>query len=130
VNFKLLLPSKVLIDRQVSKIVAEGEDGAFCLLPRHQDFVSALVPGLLSYLADDREEFVAVDEGILVKTGFEVRVSTRRAVLGPDLGTLKETVAKEFLEFDERQRHTQSAMAKLEANFARKYYELSKQQYE
>ena len=28
------------------KLVAEAPNGAFCLLPRHVDFVAALVPGL------------------------------------------------------------------------------------
>jgi F-type H+-transporting ATPase subunit epsilon len=127
-HLKILLPHEVLVDRLVTKVLAEGANGSFCLLPRHQDFVTALVPGLLSFETDDEEEFVAVDEGVLVKIGPEVLVSTRRAVRGPDLGTLRQTVESEFMELDERQRLTQSAMAKLEANFARKFYELGKDQ--
>jgi len=44
-QLKVLLPTQVLVDEPVSKVVAEGEDGSFCLLPRHVDFTSALVPG-------------------------------------------------------------------------------------
>ena len=129
-NLKLLLPTEIFLDRQVTKIVAEGENGSFCLLPRHQDMVAALVPGLLSFTEDEQEEFVAVDEGVLVKSGPSVFVSTRRAIRGPDLGNLRNMVEREFLALDERQRYTRLAMSKLEANFARKYYELRKQQYE
>lgn len=129
-RLKILLPAEVLLDRQVAKVLAEGTDGSFCLLPRHQDFVTALVPGLLSFVAADREEFVAVDEGVLVKTGSEVLVSTRRAVRGPDLGSLRQTVEREFLELDERQRLTRSAMARLEADFAHRFHDLEKEGHE
>ena len=67
-RLKLLLPGEVLVDEETTKIIAEAENGSFCLKPKHVDFIAALVPGLLSFIADDGEEvFLAVDEGILVK---------------------------------------------------------------
>jgi F-type H+-transporting ATPase subunit epsilon len=125
-RLKILLPTEVLIDREVDKIIAEGTNGSFCLLPRHQDYVAALVPGLLSFIADGAEEFMAVDEGVLVKTESRVLISTRRAVRGPDLGSLQRMVAEEFLGLDQKQQSTRAAMARLEANFARKLYDLGK----
>ncbi|MGV2387834.1 MAG UNVERIFIED_CONTAM: hypothetical protein LVR29_04380 [Microcystis novacekii LVE1205-3] len=48
------------------------------------------MPGLLSFTTpQEQERFMAVDEGILVKSGFEVRVSTRHAVDSADLGCLE-----------------------------------------
>lgn len=125
-RLKILLPTEVLLDRKVEKIIAEGTSGSFCLLPRHQDYIAALVPGLLSFFAGGREQFVAVDEGVLVKTASQVLVSTRRAVRGPDLGSLRRMVADEFLELDRKQQSSREAMSRLEVNFARKIYELSK----
>jgi F-type H+-transporting ATPase subunit epsilon len=92
-RLKVVLPNEVLIDTDVTKVVAEAENGMFCLLPRHVDFVAALVPGLLTCVLQDgqQELFFAVDEGTLVKCGPEVRVSTRRAVQGLDLGQMKRT---------------------------------------
>ena len=83
-NLKVLTPVETVCDEEVRSVVAEGKDGSFCLKPRHVDFVSALVPGLLSFLhADDgREEFLAVDRGILTKEGPEVLVSVRSAEPG------------------------------------------------
>jgi F-type H+-transporting ATPase subunit epsilon len=127
-RLKILLPTKVLIDLEVDKIIAEGASGSFCLLPRHQDIVAALVPGLLSFVAGGEEEFMALDEGVLVKTESRVLISTRRAVRGPDLGSLQQMVEEEFLELDQKQQSTRTAMARLEANFARKLYELGKGQ--
>jgi len=124
-KLKVLLPTKVLIEEEVVKVIAEAEDGSFCLKPKHADFVSALVPGLLFYeTTNGREEFLAVDEGTLVKCGAEVLVSTANAVRGPNLGTLKDMVQKQFMSVDDRQKTARSAVAKLEANLVRKFIEL------
>ena len=127
-RLKVLLPTEILIDEAMKKIVAEAENGSFCLLPRHIDFVAALVPGLLSFVSpEDQEEFLAVDEGILVKCGSQVTVSTRNAVLGPDLGTLKQTIEEQFQVLDERERMARSAVVKLEADFVRRFIDMEKQ---
>ncbi len=124
-KLKVLLPTEVLIEEEVVKVIAEAEDGSFCLKPKHVDFVAALVPGLLSFeTTGGREEFLAVDEGTLVKCGAEVLVSTANAVRGPNLGTLKDTVEKQFMVVDDGQKSARSAVAKLEANLVRKFIEL------
>jgi F-type H+-transporting ATPase subunit epsilon len=126
-RLKVLLPTQILVDEAVRKVVAEGENGSFCLLPRHVDFVAALVPGLLAFVpADGEEVFLATDEGTLVKCGAEVLVSVRNAVLGADLGTLKATVAGQFLRLDERERLARSALARLEASVVRRFMEFEK----
>lgn len=127
-KLRVLLPTEIFIDEVVSKVSAEAENGAFCLLPRHVDFVAALVPGLLSFVstASGKEEFLAVDEGILVKCGAQVLVSTRNAVLGPDLGTLKKTIDERFRVLDERERMARSAVLKLEADLVRRFVEMEK----
>lgn len=78
-NFKILLPYEVFVHRDVDKVKAEAINGSFCLLPRHIDFVAALVPGLLSVQkSGSPEEYYATDEGVIVKKGDEVLVSTDR----------------------------------------------------
>jgi F-type H+-transporting ATPase subunit epsilon len=125
-RLKVLLPTEVLVDEEVVKVVAEAENGSFCLLPRHIDFVAALVPGLLSFVpaGNGAEEFLAVDEGILVKCGPEVMVSTRQAVRGPELGTLKATVEKTFKVRTDQEKRARSALANLEAKFIRRFLKL------
>ncbi len=125
-RLKVLLPAEVLVDEEVAKVTAEAENGSFCLLPRHIDFVAALVPGLLAFVksANGAEEFLAVDEGILVKCGPEVMVSTRQAVRGPELGRLKATVAKTFKVRTDQEKRARSALANLEANFIRRFLKL------
>lgn len=125
-RLRVLLPTMVLLDeKDVTKVIAEAQNGSFCLLPRHIDFVAALVPGLLSFERDGiDEEFLAVDEGILVKCGADVKVSTRNAVRGPDLGYLKRTIDEQFRTIDERQKMMRSAIARLESNLVRRFMEL------
>lgn len=124
-KFKVLTPIKVLIDRPVSKVIAEAENGHFCLLSNHVDFVAALVPGILSFTTEaGKEVFVAIDEGILVKCGREVLVSTRNAVEGEDLANLKQTVIEQFQVLDEQEKLTRSALAKFEVTMMRRFREL------
>lgn len=124
-KLKVLIPTVVLIDREVTKVVAEAENGHFCLLPNHVDFLAALVPGILSFTTPTEEEiFVAVDEGILVKCDREILVSTLNAVEGENLETLKQTVAEQFQALDEGEKLTRSALAKLEVSMMRHFKEL------
>ncbi|OPY88012.1 MAG: ATP synthase epsilon chain [Smithella sp. PtaU1.Bin162] len=125
-NLKILLPSQVLISQPVKKIIAEAGNGSFCILPNHVDFVAALSPGIFSFTsAECREEMLAMDEGTLVKCGSEVLVSTRSAVRGPDLGTLKKTVEENFMSLDEKEKVARAAAAKLEIDIVRRFMELS-----
>jgi F-type H+-transporting ATPase subunit epsilon len=123
-NLRIIIPTKILIDQEVTKVVAEAEDGSFGILPKHIDFVAALIPGILSFEGTDGEVFLAIDEGILVKCGSDVMVSTRKAVLGKNLGELKETVEHEFLSLDDQERKTRSILAKLEADFTRRFMKM------
>ena len=126
-NLKVLLPAEVLVKEDVAKVTAEAHNGSFCLLPKHVDFVAALVPGILSFeTAGGREAFVAVDEGILVKCGEEVMVSTRNAVWGQDLGQLRRTVEERFKVLDDREKTARSAMVKIEAGFVRRFLEIQR----
>jgi F-type H+-transporting ATPase subunit epsilon len=122
-NLKVLLPTEVLLAEEVVKVVAEAPNGQFCLLPRHLDMVSLLVPGLLAYVKTGTkvQEFLGVAEGLLVKCGSEVLVATINAVRGPHLGQLREIVNRQFKTLSDREKQTRSALAHLEANFIRRF---------
>ena len=122
-NLKVLLPFQVFAEKAgVSRIVAETREGAFGLLPRRLDCVAALVPGILIYETEsDGEVFVAVDAGVLVKTGPDVLVSVHRALGGTDLGQLRDAVAQEFLALSRHEQNVRSVMAKLESGFLRRF---------
>jgi len=122
-NLKVLLPFQVFAEKTgVARIVAETREGSFGLLPHRLDCVAALVPGILIYQTESGGEvLVAVDEGVLVKTGIDVLVSVRRAISGTDLGQLHAAVEKEFLTLDEKEQSVRSAVAKLETGFLQRF---------
>ena len=122
-NLKILLPFRIFAEKTgVSRVVAETRDGSFGLLPHRLDCVAALTPGILIYETEvEGEVYVAVDEGVLVKTGPDVLVSVRRAMGGTDLAQLRDTVEQEFLTLDEQEQSVRSAMAKLETGFLRRF---------
>jgi len=122
-HLKVLLPFETYADKtDVSRIVAETREGSFGLLPHRLDCVAALAPGILTYQTEaDGEVFVAVDEGVLVKTGAEVLISVRRAIGGKDLGKLRDLVEKEFLTLDADEQSARMVLKKLEAGFLRNF---------
>jgi F-type H+-transporting ATPase subunit epsilon len=121
-NLKVLLPFGIFADKTgVSRIVAETHQESFGLLPRRLDCVAALAPGILTYeTPSDGEVFLAVDQGVLVKTGPDVLVSVRRALSGSDLGQLRQAVERQFLALDEREEDVRAVVAKMESDLVRR----------
>lgn len=116
----LLLPDRVLLSVQATKVGGDAVNGSFVVLPRHIDFVTVLVPGILSVQKNTAERiYLAIDRGILVKRRASVWVSVLQAIQGDDLEQLDQTVEREFRQLDERQQQTRTALAQLEANFMR-----------
>jgi len=126
VNLLILLPFKILTRLEnVSRLVAETLDGSFGLLPHRLDCVAPLVPGILSYTTTDNETtYVAVDEGLLVKTGNAVTISVRRAIPGTDLATLQAAVVREYLALDAQERDLRSVVAKMDAALMGRFADL------
>lgn len=121
-RLRILSPASVVVDEPVSRIVADSPSGRFGILPRHLDFVTPLSPGVLVYVTEDgRQRYVAVDEGVLVKRAEQVMAAVRRAVPGEALESLRAIVEEEFEALDDRERTTRSALARLEADFVRRF---------
>ena len=118
-HLKLLLPFRVFAEETgVSRVVAETRQGSFGLLPHRLDCVAALTPGILIYETEaEGEVYVAVDEGVLVKSHLDVLVSVRNAIAGTDLGALREAVEREFVTLTDREESVRSVLAKMESGF-------------
>lgn len=121
------LPFEILLEEEVDRIKAEADNGWFGLLPRHIDFVTALVPGVMTFQpSGGAEEYLAIDHGILVKCGADVAVSTRNAVRGVDLSKLQDEVQRQFKAREEREKAARAYEAKLEADLVRHLMEAEK----
>lgn len=116
-NLKILLPYKVFANiKNVGNIVAETSEGSYGFLPQRMDCVAVLVPGIFMY-ETDKVHYLAVDEGLFVKTGSQVLVSVRNAVGGVELGKLAAMVKNEFKNADENQEKVRQIASKLEGGF-------------
>jgi len=120
-KLKVLLPFEVFSEKgSVTRIVAETLEGSFGLLPNRLDCVAALVPGILMIETEDQEEsYLAIDEGVMVKSGGDVLISVRNAIDGAGLGELREAVDQEFLTLGEHEASVRAVLARMESGFIR-----------
>lgn len=122
-----MTPESIIIDTYVTKIVADGRHGSFGLKPLHIDYAAALNPGiLLYYTLDGEENIMAVDEGVLVKCGDEVLISTMQAIEGTDLNKLEEEIRSNSRSREEKENATHRALRRLEADLMWHLLELEK----
>ena len=124
-TLKVLLPYEILaVAAGVTRIVAETAEGSLGLLPNRLDCVAILVPGILTYQVNGADTFIAVNAGVLVKTGADVSVSVRNAIIGSSLSQLRAQVANHFMHLDEQERLTRTVLAKIEGGFIRRFQEI------
>jgi F-type H+-transporting ATPase subunit epsilon len=123
----ILLPDEILISTPVTKVGGDAENGSFVVLPRHIDFVTALVPGILYYQENsDQLTYIAIDRGILVKREKTVWVSVLQAIPGDDLEHLDRLVEEEFRQLNEQEKQTQTTLTRLEVSFMRGMVDLGR----
>jgi F-type H+-transporting ATPase subunit epsilon len=127
-QLKILLPFGVFASiADVTSIGVMTPAGSFGLLPHRLDCATVLSPGLLSYSAATAGEVhVAVDAGVLVKTGADVLVCVRRAIAGADLGHLRQAVEQEFLKSSQQEKSVRTTLAQLESGLIRGFVELQR----
>lgn len=126
-RLKIILPGRILADEEIKKITAETLSGYVTLEPSHADYLAAVVPGGISYVTEEGEDFhLAADEGVMVKKGEQVLVSLKNAIKGKNIESLADTVEKEFKELDEMERKARTALEKLETRFVKGFWEMNK----
>ncbi len=125
-TLKVLLPHGIFAtERGVTRVTLQTASGSFGLLPHRLDCTAALVPGILSFeTLSQGEVFLAVDEGVLIKTGLVVLIAVRRALRGSDLSQLRVAVEQEYLQIDTQEAEMRAAMARLEVGFLRRFASL------
>ena len=125
-QLRILLPYGIFASiEDVTRVVVMTPAGSFGLLPHRLDCTTVLSPGLLSYsTAASGETHLAVDAGVLVKTGADVLVCVRHAIAGADLGGLRQAVEQEFLNLSDREKSARTTLAQMESGLIRAFLEL------
>lgn len=110
-------PTTVIVDQQdVVSLRAEDASGSFGILKGHADFLTVLAVSIIRWRSKDQSErYCALRQGVLtVKSGNEVMVATRQAVVGPDLEQLESAVLSRFRLSAEEEEIARSDAARLE----------------
>lgn len=122
-RLKFILPYKTILDADVKKITAPGSDGDFQILPKHIDATWTLRAGIL-HVEGEKDLYYAINQGVVVKQGDTVYLSTMQAIAGGSLGELSRTVEDTFKIMDEKEREARAVLARLETETIRKFMEL------
>ena len=124
-KLKVTSPIGIVLKTEIQKIDFEALDGYFTLLPKHQDFVTAFAPNIMSYeTLDGLKHYMACNRGILIKKGDHVFVSVHKAVLSENLEALSQTIEIEFKNDEEERKEVNTAMARLEVGLSRGFMQL------
>ncbi len=122
-KLQVSVPSALVLQAEgVRSVTAQTASGSLGLLPNRLDCVAILMAGILAYEnADGARQYVAVDEGLLVKAGEEVRVAVHHALAGNDLAVLQDEVARMVAGFDAEERDARLLLARMESGFIRQF---------
>jgi alternate F1F0 ATPase F1 subunit epsilon len=92
----LSLPNKVLLEQEIDKLVVEDVYGSFCLLSDHIDITTALAQGIMTISYKDKDFYVAIDNGFLVKQDTFIYISTKNALVTEELNTLTDIMSPDY----------------------------------
>ncbi len=127
ITLRISLPFQTLVNEQIQKITIESVDGFHTLLPKHIDYATALKTSIVHYVNQEGNAcYVACDEGILIKKGKNISLSTRLGIKSNNLKELKEIIKTTFKKMEEERKETNKTLAKLELTLARGLLELNK----
>lgn len=63
-TLKIISPSEILFEGEVSSVTLPGQKGKFTVLNNHASLISTLVAGEISYVVDGKRESREIDGGI------------------------------------------------------------------
>ncbi len=121
------LPFQILIQQPIRKITFESVDGFHTILPKHIDYATALKTGIVRYQDENGQtSYLACDEGILIKKGANISLSTRLGIKNNNLKELENVIKIDFKKMEETRKESNKTMAQLELTLARGLLQLKK----
>ncbi|MBL8348463.1 MAG: F0F1 ATP synthase subunit epsilon [Rubrivivax sp.] len=112
----------------VASFVGEDETGSFGLMAHHVRFITVLTFGLARLrTADGSWLYAGLPGGLLYFVDNELRISTRRYVLGGDVAAIAGTLAQEMLAEEEALTQTRRKLRRLEAQMLERMAQLGQE---
>ena len=114
--------------REVASFVGEDRSGSFGLMARHLRFMTILTFGLARLtLADASRRYLGLPGGLLYFVDNELRISTRRYLLGPDPNAIADVLAQEVLAEEQALAQTRHKLHRLEASMLTRLGQLERE---
>jgi len=118
---RIMSCTEVVLDREAVHVTAEDPGGSLGIRPGHAPLVAPLEQSIVTVRTEnDGETYVAVNGGVLVVTGPEVRIASRQAVAGTDMAHLEDTVLKRFQEEAEASKASRTNFERMRLDFMRR----------
>lgn len=109
----------------VASFVGEDASGSFGLMAHHQRFMTVLAFGLARLtLADGGRRYVGLAGGLLYFVDNELRISTRRYLIGTDAAAIGATLAQVMLAEEQALALTRQKLHRLEAEMLQRLAQL------
>jgi F-type H+-transporting ATPase subunit epsilon len=109
----------------VASFVGEDASGSFGLMAHHQRFMTVLAFGLARLtLADGGKQYVGLPGGLLYFVDNELRISTRRYLIGTDAAAIGATLAQVMLAEEQALALTRQKLHRLEAEMLQRLAQL------
>lgn len=119
-QFELLVPDGVIVEEPILGLQAADASGRFGLWPNHEQFLTVLVPCVLTFRRlDGRERYAAADGGVLLLENNRLSVVTREALSADRLEDVAGAAAAMFAARKAQERTARSAFFELELTLLR-----------
>ena len=114
-RLRIAVPAQMLIDEDVAAVRAHDHTGEFGISPGFEPFYTCLATGILTYRRlDGSERVAALRRGALTVKDDDVSVVTRDAVARDRLEHLEREVLREFLQREDDEKKSDTALKKMQ----------------
>lgn len=78
-HLRIITPSKVVRDEEINSITVPGAEGEMTVLPKHMNFFTMLVEGVVKIKKGQVEDFLSIGGGYMETDGDNINVLVSRA---------------------------------------------------
>lgn len=123
-KIKLNIPYRTILNKTAEKITAPGSSGEFQILPKHVDATWTLKAGILTITTDNKDIYYAINQGVAVKEGDTVYISTFQAIAGDSLEELSKTLEESLKILNEQEKKAREVLIRLETDTIKRFIEI------
>ncbi|WP_281951236.1 F0F1 ATP synthase subunit epsilon [Nitrosophilus kaiyonis] len=123
----IISPTKKLIIKDIEFFRGEDESGTFGILAHHIEFLTILTRSIGIIKKDGKEQYIALNKGILRFNDNKLFITTREFIISDKLEMLKDIIDKKFKKIEEQEKVFRHNIQKLEKEFIKKVIKMEKE---